>query len=71
MAEMTVEEARREVAGHLAEHCRPDSWPQAKCCLPVIDAYAVAVLEEAGRWIENDAVIEDIRTRISLQGRQT
>lgn len=42
MAEQTIEEARRELAGHLAEHCRPGSHPQAKCCLPVADAYALA-----------------------------
>lgn len=39
----SMEEARQNLAGHLAEHCRPGSHPQAKCCLPVADAYAKAV----------------------------
>lgn len=43
---MKIEEARQEVAGHLVEHIRNGTHPQEKCCMPVADAYALAVLEE-------------------------
>ncbi len=47
MAEITIEDARRAVTDHLTGHCQPGRYPQSNCCEPVIDAYAVAVLEEA------------------------
>lgn len=44
MSENTIEEARREVESHLVEHIGDETHPQAKCCLPVIDAYALTTL---------------------------
>lgn len=43
MGELSIEDARREISGHLVEHIRNKTHPQARCCLAVADAYALAV----------------------------
>lgn len=45
--ELSIEEARQEISGHLVEHIRNKTHPQARCCLAVADGYALAVLGEA------------------------
>lgn len=77
--ELSIEEARKEIAGHAVEHIRNGTHPQARCCLAVADGYALAVAKEifrehhAGRcgiWAAayNDLLIEQIEA-LSKEGQ--
>ncbi|KKK66821.1 hypothetical protein LCGC14_2960250 [marine sediment metagenome] len=83
MAE-SIEAAREALIAHLVSHCGAKGHPEAHCCLPFADAYALAVLEEAreGGWQSdcrealelcdigaNPCHYHELRLRIAALGR--
>ena len=43
----SIEEARAALITHLISHCGDEGHPKARCCEPLADAYAMAVLDGA------------------------